>query len=105
VVQEALTNVLKHARARTVSVLLERRDDGLRLIVEDDGDGFDPDAAPGDARPHLGLSGMRERLQLVGGSLEVESAPGSGTTLFMTVPDRLPGPAVVAPATFPTAFS
>lgn len=89
-VQEALTNALKHARARTVSVLLERRTDGLRLIVEDDGDGFDPEAAPPDARPRLGLSGMRERLQMVGGALEVESAPGHGTTLFVTVPYRLP---------------
>ena len=96
VAQEALTNVLKHAHARTVSVLLERREDGIRLIVEDDGDGFDLDAAPGDARPHLGLSGMRERLLLVGGSLEVESAPGSGTALFMTVPDRLPCAPVIA---------
>lgn len=89
-VQEALTNALKHARARTVSVLLEQRPDGLRLIVEDDGDGFDPEAAPPDARPRLGLSGMRERLQLVGGELEVEGAPGRGTTLFVTVPDRVP---------------
>lgn len=92
VVQESLTNVVKHARAQTVSVLLERRDDGVRLIVEDDGVGFDPAASPAMGRIPQGLSGMRERLRLVGGSLEVETAPGSGTTLFIRVPDPAAGP-------------
>ena len=87
VVQESLTNVVKYARAETVSVLLERRADGVRLIVEDDGIGFDPAAASADERIPQGLSGMRERLRLVGGSLELETAPGSGTTLFIRVPD------------------
>ena len=92
VVQESLTNVVKHARAETVSVLLERRDDGVRLIVEDDGIGFDPAATSVDGRIPQGLSGMRERLRLVGGSLELETAPGSGTTLFIRVPDPAAGP-------------
>ncbi|NPD68963.1 PAS domain-containing protein (plasmid) [Lichenicola cladoniae] len=86
VVQEALSNVLKHARASTVSVLLERRDADVRLIVEDDGVGFVPDAGSTDQRPHLGLSGMRERLELVGGRLDVESTPSAGTTLYVSVP-------------------
>jgi signal transduction histidine kinase len=90
IVQEALTNVLKHAGARNVSVVLERKDGVTRLIVEDDGRGFDPDALPhADAREgrrHLGLLGIRERLSLVGGTLTVESAPGAGTTLFVQVP-------------------
>ena len=89
VVQEALTNVLKHARARTVSVVLDRRPRGVRLVIEDDGTGFDPDVpastVPG-ARQRLGLLGMRERLNQIGGTLTVESSPGAGTTLFVAIP-------------------
>jgi signal transduction histidine kinase len=93
VVQEALTNILKHARARNVSIVLERRAQRLRVIVEDDGVGFDPDhpAAVSEAegrrtRPPLGLSGARERLSLVNGTLSIESAPGEGTALFIVIP-------------------
>ncbi|TXM77143.1 PAS domain-containing protein [Methylobacterium sp. WL69] len=92
IVQEALTNVLKHARAATVSVSVEHRPEELRVIIEDDGVGFDPDAVrrhPADgssAKPRLGLSGIRERLSLLGGSLTLESSPGVGTTLFITIP-------------------
>jgi signal transduction histidine kinase len=93
VVQEALTNILKHASARNVSIVLERRPQRLRLIVEDDGVGFDPEnpaaideAADRRARPPLGLSGVRERLSLVNGTLTIESGPGEGTTLFIVIP-------------------
>jgi signal transduction histidine kinase len=88
IVQEALTNVLKHAGASSVSVVLERRGDHLRIIVEDDGNGFDPAqlSEPGDARPRLGLSGIRERLRLLGGKVTIESAPGAGTTLYIDLP-------------------
>ena len=83
VVQEALTNVIKHANAAHVSVLLAPGDRDLTLLVEDDGAGF----APHDVPPErLGLVGMRERVALVNGSLTVESAPGAGTTLRVTVP-------------------
>lgn len=89
VVQEALTNVLKHARATTVSVVLDRRPRDVRLVIEDDGVGFDPDSpaatVPG-ARRRLGLLGMRERLNQIGGTLTVESSPGAGTTLFVAIP-------------------
>ena len=86
VAQEALTNVVKHARAGVASVLLEQRADELRLIVEDDGLGFDP-AGDGEVeRPRLGLSGIRERLRLVNGSLQLETSPGAGTTLFVQIP-------------------
>lgn len=91
IVQEALTNVLKHAEARNVSVVLERKHGLTRLIVEDNGRGFDPDAAPGPGGHHLGLLGIRERLSLLGGTLTVESAPGAGTTLFVQVPSPTPG--------------
>jgi signal transduction histidine kinase len=85
VVQEALTNVLRHARARHVSLVLQRTPDGVAAVVEDDGGGFDPAAAP-PAAGRLGLLGMRERVELVGGTLTVESAPGDGTTVIARVP-------------------
>jgi signal transduction histidine kinase len=86
--QEALTNVLRHARARRVSVLLERKSDLATLIVEDDGIGFIPETAStgGGDRSKLGLLGMRERLLLAGGSLTIESAPGAGATVFARIP-------------------
>ncbi len=89
VTQEALNNVVRHAQAGRVSVLLERRADRVSLIVEDDGRGFDAAAALKSGR--LGLLGMQERATLVGGTLEIESTPGRGTTVFVRIP--LPGPA------------
>ena len=88
VVQEALTNVWKHSGAKTVSVIVDRDADALRVIVEDDGRGFDGDGAlHGEAlRGRFGLLGMRERLALVGGSLQIESQPGSGTPIYVRVP-------------------
>jgi signal transduction histidine kinase len=85
VVQEALTNVVKHARASLVSVLLTRQDSSVTAIIEDDGTGFDPAAAADD---RLGLAGMRERLALLDGTLEIESGRGAGTTLVAEVPVR-----------------
>jgi signal transduction histidine kinase len=90
-IQEALTNVLKHANAKNIGIVLEHRSNELRIIIEDDGVGFDPDrilAELGNHEAHhrLGLSGIRERLALVGGTMTLESAPGSGTTLFVAVP-------------------
>jgi signal transduction histidine kinase len=88
IVQEALTNIAKHADASAVSVLLECRDDSVRIIVEDDGRGFDARAVfeSGDADRRLGLHGMHERALLLGGNLTVESAPGRGTTVFANIP-------------------
>jgi signal transduction histidine kinase len=83
IVQEALTNVVKHAEASSVSILLVLRDGSATAVIEDDGRGFDP-AAQGDDR--LGLQGMRERVELHDGRLTVEAAPGSGTTLVVEVP-------------------
>jgi two-component system, NarL family, sensor histidine kinase UhpB len=88
VVQEGLTNILKHAqRPSDVSVVIRRSDALLQVIVEDNGCGFDVAALaarPG-SRPGLGLNGMRERLSLIGGTLEIESVVGGGTTLFARV--------------------
>jgi signal transduction histidine kinase len=87
-VQEGLTNIVKHAqRPSSVSVVIRRSDTSLQLIIEDNGCGFDsgtPGAKPNSHRG-LGLDGMRERLLLVGGTLEIESTPGTGTTLFVRI--------------------
>ena len=90
-VQEGLTNVLKHAGAGKVSIVLEKKPEGLALILEDDGVGFNPDDVGRDASragraPGLGLSGMRERVALLGGTIAVESAPGKGCTIFVQIP-------------------
>jgi PAS domain S-box-containing protein len=85
--QEALTNACKHAAPKAVSILIHRNSSEVRLVVEDDGKGFDVDAIVSDK--HLGLVGMRERANLVGGSMTVESSPGHGTTICISVP--LPG--------------
>ena len=84
-VQEALTNVVKHAGATSVSIVLTRRDGGVSAIVEDDGRGFAPDKVRDDA---LGLVGMRERLALLDGTFVIESTPGSGTALVAFLPLR-----------------
>ncbi|OCK62078.1 ATP-binding protein [Bradyrhizobium sp. LMTR 3] len=90
-VQEGLTNVLKHASASKVSIVLEKKSDGLALVLEDDGVGFDPESvsrnAMGGGQPSgLGLSGMKERVALLGGTIAVESAPGKGSTIFVQIP-------------------
>jgi PAS domain S-box-containing protein len=88
IVQEALTNVAKHAAATHVSVLLDKPDGHVRLVVEDDGRGFDVAATTErvKAERRLGLGSMRERAALVGGTLEVEASDGGGTTVYVQVP-------------------
>ena len=88
IAQEALNNIAKHADAKQVSVVLERLDERMVLIIEDDGIGFVPKkiAVPEKSGRGLGLLGMRERATLIGGEVEIESAPGSGTTIFVRVP-------------------
>jgi signal transduction histidine kinase len=83
VAQEALTNVRKHARAAAVHVVLDRSGKAVRLMVRDEGRGFRPDEATKSNGPgeRVGLSGMRERLSLLGGRFELQSEPGSGTTV------------------------
>ena len=82
IVQEALTNVVKHARAQRVSVLVTRGEGRIKAVIEDDGGGVDP-AESGDG---IGLVGMRERIELLDGTLAVESSATSGTTIAAEVP-------------------
>ena len=82
IVQESLTNVIKHAHATRVSVLLTRKNGSVAAVVEDDGRGFDPAAVPDGG---FGLVGMRERVAALGGRLELESG-GRGTTVAAEVP-------------------
>jgi len=90
IIQEALTNVAKHAEAKNVSVVSGYRDSTLVVIVEDDGKGFDVHRVMASAnRKKLGIFGMRERASLIGGKLSVESQPDAGTTIFLEVPLKL----------------
>ena len=93
VVQEALTNVAKHAQKATeISVVIERSGTALRLTIDDNGCGFDADALRGEgAGGGLGLAGMRERLSLIGGEIEIESEVQAGTTIFARIPIRQEG--------------
>lgn len=87
IVNEALTNSLRHGRPRRVGVVLDGTPGEVTAIVEDDGRGFDPDNAVGSEAGHrLGLHGIMERAGLIGGSVEIESEPGRGTTVFIRAP-------------------
>lgn len=90
IVQEALTNVAKHARAQNVSIVVARKPASVVAVIEDDGQGFDAHAVL--MSPHeetkLGLHGMRERAELLGGQLQIESTPGQGSSVFVEIPIR-----------------
>ena len=87
-VQEGLTNAIKHAGDADVHVAIAESADAVTIVVRDDGPGFTPDAH----HEGFGLLGLRERVELVGGTLKVRSAPGAGTTLEATLPGRRRGP-------------
>jgi signal transduction histidine kinase len=88
-VQEALNNVVKHAAATRVEVCISDASGEIVLTVRDDGAGFDSQSESAG----FGLLGMRERLALVGGALEVDTAPGAGTLIRATMPTRRRGAA------------
>ncbi len=84
IVQEALTNVARHAQATSASVLVHHRQRDVVTVIEDDGIGFDPGTVS--ANGHLGLLGIRERAELLQGRMTIESAPGKGTSVFVSIP-------------------
>jgi PAS domain S-box-containing protein len=84
IVQEALTNAVRHANASNIDVILELRDEKSIVVVEDDGIGFETQEIHKSG--HLGLLGMQERAQMAGGTLQIESRPGGGTTIVAEVP-------------------
>ena len=84
IIQETLTNIARHAKAKSASILVERHGDMLRAIVEDDGIGFDTKVNHGES--HLGLLGMRERAELLNGALTIESSHDNGTSVFIEIP-------------------
>jgi signal transduction histidine kinase len=92
VLQEAVSNAIKHSRCRRVTVVLEMRKDVLVQIIEDDGIGMDNEPNPTTTsepmKLRLGITGMQERLRTIGGSLVIESETGKGTTVFARVPLR-----------------
>jgi signal transduction histidine kinase len=97
VVQEALTNVAKHAHADSVLLQATQSEGRLAVEIEDDGRGFDAAtlARPGSDGRGWGLLGMRERVQMLGGTLQLDSTPGKGTRLVLTLP--IPPPGAPAP--------
>jgi signal transduction histidine kinase len=91
VTQESLNNVGKHAGASRVTVSLAAENGSVRLRINDDGVGFDPVAAGRLlSEGHFGLAGMRERVEMVGGHLSIDSAPGSGTTVDVAMANQGP---------------
>lgn len=84
IVQEAITNARRHARARRLRVGITRTNGGVRIVIEDDGRGFDPAVVPDD---RFGLEGIRQRSRLLGGQPRIASAPGKGTTIEVLIPE------------------
>lgn len=87
IAQESLTNILRHSKAKRVEIELQKTPLGVCLRIDDDGEGFDPDQIPHHAgQTHLGLISIRERAEMLGGSLMVYSAQGSGTSIQVRIP-------------------
>ena len=86
ILQEAFTNIRKHANALNAEVKFEVEEDWMRVTIMDDGDGFDPDVRMDGDGKHIGLRVMRERAEEVGGSLNLHSEVGQGTRVVVQVP-------------------
>jgi two-component system sensor histidine kinase UhpB len=86
IAQEALTNIIKHAQATEATVTVETEEEGVRLIIADNGRGFEPEGGPKlNDRPNWGLLTMTERAEAVGGQCQIESVPGQGTRIIIQV--------------------
>lgn len=88
VAQEAIANAQKHAHAQHIEVMLSADEQQVQLIVQDDGIGFDPALVAHRSEGHFGLAGMSERVKLLGGTLSIQSTPGTGTRIAVTVPRK-----------------
>jgi signal transduction histidine kinase len=97
--QETLTNVARHAKATRTEVVLQKQQDWLVLLIRDNGRGFDQ--ADPSLSKSLGLLGMRERAAILGGRVNISSAPGKGTTVTAWIPLRSPGESGAMPAAIP----
>ncbi len=86
IVQEAINNVTRHAAARKVGIEIFSTESSVRIVLSDDGSGFDPSAAAGESDGHVGLAGMTERVALLGGEISIRSQPGVGTTIMVETP-------------------
>ncbi|MCC2629485.1 MAG: sensor signal transduction histidine kinase [Thermomicrobiales bacterium] len=86
IIQEALSNVRKHAKARRAWVRLQPAGAGVEVVIEDDGVGFDPDGLRRSDLPRFGMTTMRERAEAVGGTFEVAAVPGAGTRVIVHLP-------------------
>jgi signal transduction histidine kinase len=92
IVQEAVNNSVRHAQACRIEVLLERRGEDIVMVIEDDGAGFDPTQLGRNGR--LGILGMRERADMFGGRLDIESQPGGGTSIIVKIPSHGTSPEI-----------
>jgi len=91
IVEEALTNVMRHAAARSVTISLRHAGDRLTVVVEDDGAGFEPTDRTLSAGSGMGLLCMEERARLLDGTVRIDSAPGKGTVVRLSLPVPPPG--------------
>jgi signal transduction histidine kinase len=89
IAQEGLTNIIRHARSERIKLLLCAENGGVKMTMEDDGVGFDPGRVSiSSGQRHLGLISMRERAEIIGGTLDVYTALGKGTTVEVFIPIR-----------------
>jgi PAS domain S-box-containing protein len=89
VIQEAITNIMRHSQAQNVGIVINHERNHIYVVIEDDGIGFDVQASL--ERGRLGLLGMRERVEMLGGTMTLESGPGTGTAVYLEVPDKVTG--------------
>ena len=88
IVRELVVNATRHGKATRIRIAGDYRDGVIRFSVRDNGCGFDPDGVPGPINGHFGLQGIRERLAESNGSIRIESEPGSGTSIAITIAAR-----------------
>ena len=88
IVQEAVANIRKHAKATLIRVMLYLESERYHVLVEDDGPGFDPTLLPDGGNEHFGLKVMRERAARIDGELDIDSAPGEGVRICLTFPKQ-----------------